>query len=232
MKPGDIVLIRFPQADLKSGKLRPALIIAISPSRHRDLLLALISSRLHQATLGFDEIINTSLQVLGSEIFNLFGSNSPPLAAYNRKMSEYIHKSHNVSVLLYHLVFPAKYRKAVFDEQVDSLLKEVCLEMEKRYEIKFVEIGVDKDHVHFLVQSVPTYSVTRIVTMIKSITAREIFKKCPQVKKQLWGGEFWSDGYYASTVGKHGDEGMIARYVKEQDKEYLQLHQNLQLSLF
>ncbi len=164
--------------------------------------------------------------------FNLFGSNSPPLAAYNRKMSEYIHKSHNVSVLLYHLVFPAKYRKAVFDEQVDSLLKEVCLEMEKRYEIKFVEIGVDKDHVHFLVQSVPTYSVTRIVTMIKSITAREIFKKCPQVKKQLWGGEFWSDGYYASTVGKHGDEGMIARYVKEQDKEYLQLHQNLQLSLF
>ena len=60
MKPGDIVLIRFPQADLKSGKLRLALIIAISPSRHRDLLLALISSRLHQATLGFDEIINTS----------------------------------------------------------------------------------------------------------------------------------------------------------------------------
>ena len=60
MKPGDIVLIRFPQADLKSGKLRPALIIAISASRHRDLLLALISSRLHQATLGFDEIINTS----------------------------------------------------------------------------------------------------------------------------------------------------------------------------
>ena len=50
MKPGDIVLIRFPQVNLKSGKLRPALIIAISPNRHRDLLLALISSRLHQAT--------------------------------------------------------------------------------------------------------------------------------------------------------------------------------------
>jgi REP element-mobilizing transposase RayT len=69
-------------------------------------------------------------------------------------------------------VFPAKYRKAVFDEQVDSLLKEVYLEMEKRYEIKFVEIGVDKDHVHFLVQSVPTYSVTRIVTMIKSTNSK------------------------------------------------------------
>ena len=71
-------------------------------------------------------------------------------------MSEYIHKSHNVTVLLYHLVFPAKYRRAVFDERVDEVLREVCLEIEKRYEIKFVEIGVDKDHVHFLVQSVPT----------------------------------------------------------------------------
>ena len=60
MKPGDIVLIRFPQADLKQGKLRPALVIAISPGRHPDLLLALISSRLYQATPEFDEIINTS----------------------------------------------------------------------------------------------------------------------------------------------------------------------------
>jgi REP element-mobilizing transposase RayT len=129
-------------------------------------------------------------------------------------------------------VFPAKYRKAVLDEQVDQILKEVCEEIEKRYEIKFLEIGVDKDHVHFLVQSVPSYSITRIVTVIKSLTAREVFKRCPQVKRQLWGGEFWSDGYYASTVGKHGDEGMIGKYVKEQGKEYLKLHQNDQLSLF
>lgn len=87
-------------------------------------------------------------------------------------MSEYIHKSHNVTVLLYHLVFPAKYRRAVFDEQVDEVVREVCLEIEKRYEVKFIEIGVDKDHVHFLVQSVPTYSVTKLVKMIKSLTAR------------------------------------------------------------
>ena len=147
-------------------------------------------------------------------------------------MSEYIHKSHNVSVLLYHLVFPAKYRRAVFDEQVEAELKEVCLEIEKRYEIKFLEIGVDKDHVHFLIQSVPKYSVTRLVTMIKSLTAKEIFRRCPQVKKQLWGGEFWSDGYFASTVGKHGDEKMIGKYVKEQGKKYLPLHQDFQLSLF
>ena len=111
-------------------------------------------------------------------------------------MSEFIHKSHNVTVLLYHLVFPAKYRRAVFDESVDEELKQVCLEIELRYELKFLEIGTDKDHVHFLVQSVPTYSVKSIVQMLKSITAREVFKRCPQVKKMLWGGEFWSDGYF------------------------------------
>lgn len=91
-------------------------------------------------------------------------------------MSEYIHKSPNVTVLLYHLVFPAKYRRAVFDEKVDGELKEVCLEIEKRYEIKFLEIGVEENHVHFLIQSVPTYSVTRLVKMIKSLTAREVFR--------------------------------------------------------
>lgn len=134
--------------------------------------------------------------------------------------------------MLYHLVFPAKYRRAVFDEQVDEELKTVCLELEKRYEVKFLEIGVDKDHAHFLVQSVPTYSVTKLVSLIKSLTAREIFKRCPWVKKQLWGGEFWSDGYFASTVGKHGDEGMISRYVKKQGQEYLRLHWDEQLTLF
>jgi REP element-mobilizing transposase RayT len=68
--------------------------------------------------------------------------------------------------------------------------------------------------------------------MLKSITAREILKECPEVKKQLWGGEFWSDGYFATTVGKHGDERMISSYVKEQGREYLRLHRDDQLSLF
>lgn len=147
-------------------------------------------------------------------------------------MSEYVHKSHNVTVLMYHLVFPAKYRRAVFDDQVDETLKQVCLDLEKRYQIKFLEVGTDKDHVHFLVQSVPTYSVTKIVTIVKSLTAREIFKRCPQVKKQLWGGEFWTDGYFASTVGKHGNEDMIGRYVKNQGNEYTKLHEDRQLALF
>ncbi len=147
-------------------------------------------------------------------------------------MSEYIHRSHNVTVLLYHLVFPSKYRRVVFDDQVESVLRDVCLEIEKRYEIKFLEIGVDKDHVHFLVQSVPKVSVVKIVMMLKSVTAREIFKRCPQVKKKLWGGEFWTDGYFASTVGKHADEQTIGNYVKGQGQEYQQLHSDHQQGLF
>lgn len=146
-------------------------------------------------------------------------------------MSEYIHKSHNVTVLLYHLVFPAKYRRAVFDEAVDETLKEVCLEISDRYEVRFLEIGTDKDHVHFLVQSVPMYSVTKIVKLIKSLTAREVFKRCPQVKRKLWGGEFWTDGYFASTVGKHGNETTIGNYVKNQATGYKQLHKDTQLGL-
>ncbi len=135
-------------------------------------------------------------------------------------------------VLLYHLVFPAKYRRAVFDDAIDRELKAVCLQIEARYQIKFLEIGTGKDHVHFLVQSVPTYSVTKLVTLIKSLTAREIFKRCPHVKKQLWGGEFWTDGYFASTVGKHGDEQMISNYVKNQGNEYEKLHSDHQLTIF
>ena len=141
-------------------------------------------------------------------------------------MSEYIHKSHNVSVLMYHFVCPAKYRRVIFSDEVDMSLKEVCEEISKRYEIHFLEIGTDKDHVHFLVQSVPKYSPTKIITIIKSITAREIFSKHPEVKKKLWGGEFWSDGYFVSTVGKHGNETAISNYVKKQgiEKDYKKIY--------
>ena len=151
-------------------------------------------------------------------------------------MSEYIHKSHNVSKLMYHFVFPAKYRRVVIDEQVDQVIKETCLEISKRYPIHFLEIGTDKDHIHLLVQSVPKYSPTQIVTIIKSLTARAVFEQCPQVKKKLWGGEFWTDGYYVATVSEHGNEEVIANYVKNQGNEYKKMHRSKQtegqLSLF
>ena len=134
---------------------------------------------------------------------------------------------------MYHIVCPAKYRRAVFTPPVDQKLKEVCLEISKRFEITFLEIGTDRDHVHFLVQSVPMLSAKRIVQIIKSITAREIFAACPEVKKQLWGGEFWTDGYFVSTVGQHGNESVIKKYIQNQgaESEYEQLHKE-QLNLF
>lgn len=143
-------------------------------------------------------------------------------------MSIYIHKKHNVSVLLYHLVCPAKYRGVVFSKEVDEELKEICKELSKRYSIYFIEIGTDKNHVHFLIQSVPTYSPTQIARIVKSITAREIFKRRPEVKEKLWGGEFWTDGYFISTVGRHGSETAIMKYVKNQGKErdYTILHKD------
>ena len=81
-------------------------------------------------------------------------------------MSEYVRKRHSVSILLYHIVCPAKYRRIVVNEEVDTTIKEICEEISKRYEIKFIEIGTERNHVHFLVQSVPTYSPTKIVTII------------------------------------------------------------------
>ena len=89
---------------------------------------------------------------------------------------------------MYHFVCPAKYRRVVIDEKVDQVIKETCQEIEKRYEIRFLEIGTDQDHVHFLIQSVPTYSPKKIIQIVKSITAKEVFEQCPEVKKKLWGG--------------------------------------------
>ncbi len=98
---------------------------------------------------------------------------------------KYIHKSNNVTVLLYHVVTSAKYRRVVFTQDVDFVLVSACDKIEKPYDIRFLEIGTDDDHVHFLIQSVPTYSLTKLVTMIKSLIAREVFKHCLDVKKQL-----------------------------------------------
>ena len=141
--------------------------------------------------------------------------------------STYLHLSHNVSNLVYHFVFPAKYRRVVINEDVDKSLKEICVGISLRYEwIEFLEVGTDGDHVHFLIQSTPDHSPSEIARVVKSITARRIFTEHPEVKKQLWGGEFWSDGYFVSTVGKNTNEKVIQKYVQEQGTQdtYKQLY--------
>jgi REP element-mobilizing transposase RayT len=141
-------------------------------------------------------------------------------------MSKHIHRSHNVSLLLYHLVCPAKYRRAVFSADVDTALRGICLDIAARYDITFLEIGTDRNHVHFLVQTIPRYSPSKLAQIIKSLTAREVFRRVPAVKKFLWRGEFWSDGTYLSTVGQHSSEGEIRCYLAHQGRqgEYSKLH--------
>ena len=146
-------------------------------------------------------------------------------------MSDHVYKRHNKSLLLYHIVCPVNYRRKVISDTLADILKATCIEISDRYEIHFVEIGTDIDHVHFLVQSVPMMLPKGIVQTIKSITARELFKQYPEVKRSLWGGKFRTSGYYINTVGQYGNEAIIKEYVKKQGLEYQQIYRS-QLKLF
>ena len=122
--------------------------------------------------------------------------------------------------MLYHLVFVIKYRKKIITNDVEEYIKEICKNIENGYEIKFIEIGFDQDHIHFLLQSVPNLSITKIVTTIKSIIARELFKYKKEIKKILYNGNFWTSGYYVNTVGEYGNKEVIRKYIENQGKEY------------
>ena len=138
-------------------------------------------------------------------------------------MDDHIYKQHNKSLLLYHVVCPVRYRRDVITEAVMQTIKETCEGIGKRYEIFTLELGVDEDHVHFLEQSVPTMKPQQMVQTIKSITAKEVFKRHPEVKQKLWGGKFWTSGYYINTVGRYASRDVIEKYVKEQGKNYKQI---------
>ena len=93
---------------------------------------------------------------------------------------------------------------------------------------------MDEDHVHFLIQTAPNILMSEMVKVVKSITAREMFKQHPEIKIFLWGGQFWTDGYYINTVGQYANEEIIQKYIHEQGgdkKSYKKFHSN-QLRLF
>ena len=148
-------------------------------------------------------------------------------------MSEHKFKRHNKTLLLYHIVLPIKYRRTVLTHAVGESLKEICIGISERYEINFIEIGYESDHVHFLLQSVPTISVCEIAMKLKSITARQIFDRHPEIKAMLWGGNFWTSGYYANTVGQYTNEEVIRKYIENQgvDEKYEKIYEG-QITLF
>ena len=115
--------------------------------------------------------------------------------------------------------------------EVARSLKRICKGIEKRYEIHFVEIGCDEDHVHFLLQSVPTNSLREIIQTVKSIAAIKIYKYHPKIKEKLWGGIFWTSGFYVNTVGQYGSLDQVQKYLQNQGKKYTQIYCG-QLTLF
>ena len=118
----------------------------------------------------------------------------------------------------YHVVFPVKYRKSLLVPEIVDRLKEITKEVSERYEIEFEKIGCDNNHIHLLCSFHPKYSIGEVVRKYKSITARELFKTFPWIRKELWGGEFWSDGYYAATVGEGGNWKVVEKYIENQGK--------------
>ena len=140
-------------------------------------------------------------------------------------MIELVRSSHKVFKIKYHLVFCIKYRKDLFlEEKYVTTVKKVCKDIEDRFYIKFETIGFDEDHVHFLIESLTTtYSPSKIFQFVKSITAIELFKRHIEIKEQLYGGEFWSDGGYVGTVGEGVNGDIIRGYIKSQGRKGDQL---------
>ena len=129
----------------------------------------------------------------------------------------------------YHIVFPVKYRKALLEPHISGAILDIAKDIEERYDITFEKIGTDGNHIHILCSFHPKYSGSQIVGTFKSITARELFRRFPELRKQLWGGEFWSDGYYLATVSQKGNWETVERYVANQGKT---MPKPLQLTLW
>ena len=135
---------------------------------------------------------------------------------------------HNRSEPYYHIQLTIKYRKSLFGSKIEKVMLETVKAFKERYAIEVSHVGFDRNHVHFLCKFLPKYSGGQVIRLIKSITVREIFKQIPGVKKELWGGEFWSDGYYLATVSTKGDWSVVERYVRNQGKK----PEDVQLRMF
>jgi putative transposase len=140
---------------------------------------------------------------------------------YKLGMSPIKRTSHAVYDLKYHMVWIPKYRKMMLRDELAKRLKMTFQEISERYEFEIDTMEVKDDHVHLFLSAPPRYSPARVVQIIKSISAKMVFKQFPEVKKELWGGEFWSDGYFVRSVGDKVTSEVIRRYIKYQQQEQL-----------
>lgn len=142
-----------------------------------------------------------------------------------KKESEVKKGYHYAWQIHYHIVFPVKYRKALLEEEVVEIIKETAIGIQEGYAIEFEALGMDRDHIHILCSAHPKVAPGGIVRIFKSITAREVFRRKPVIKKELWGGEFWTDGYYVATVGERANWRTVERYIERQGKPREDLRQ-------
>jgi putative transposase len=136
--------------------------------------------------------------------------------------------SHAVYDTQYHLVWAPKYRKRILTGAVGQRMKELLQEIAQAHDITIEEMEVSQDHVHIFCSFPPRLSISQVMTRFKSLSARAIFREHPQVKKQLWGGEFWEEGYFARTVGDKVTAEVIKKYIQHHRDD----QSDLQLSLF
>lgn len=126
---------------------------------------------------------------------------------------------HNVSECFYHIQITVKYRKALLLPKVQQVILDTLKNYKQRYDTDISEVGFDQNHLHILCQFLPKYSGGQVIKLIKSMTAQKVFKTLPEVKKELWGGEFWTDGYYIATISNKGSRATITKYIRNQSRE-------------
>src|SRR3989344_3701566 len=137
---------------------------------------------------------------------------------------------HNAYQIHYHFVIPVKYHLSIFGRSDrEQTLITICTEIEERYDWIFEQMGIDQNHVYFLISAAPKYSPSAIIQGIKNITAKELFRRHPDLRDELWHGELWTDGFFVATVGEGGNRDIIKQYVANQGKKKLE---DNQLKLF
>ena len=126
-------------------------------------------------------------------------------------------RPHAVYKIRYHFVTAVKYRKVLLNAAVEECIRETMKGINERYNIIIDELVFDEDHIHIFCGARPQYSPSQVLQLIKSITAKRVFKQFPKLRKEeLWGGEFWSDGKYIGTVGDATNEEVIKKYIRNQ----------------
>ncbi len=140
---------------------------------------------------------------------------------------EVIYASHCSYRIRYHMVFVLKYRKSLITEEIFNYLKHIFSGISERYYLNFQAMGVERNHLHILVEAAPRYSPSRVMQICKSVSAKQLFKYFPELEEELWGGHFWSEGGHIDTVGDGYDVKEMEVYILSQgvSKKQMKLYE-------